>query len=441
MMGWKDCMLDPVGCTVGNVAGEAAQSTWDSFTQWVGQGLTDLASTVLATFSESTTPDFGVDWFTEYLDTLVLVSLPVLALFFVLQIITGVVRREVGYLGRALVGVVIGAAGVPIALALVDAMSSFVDAASAAIIRQHSPDGFQRMFEVSSLLAAGSAGGFVLVAMFLAIFAMFALYLVLLLRKVALIAIVVFAPLALVGWTWQATRSWLRRWVEVTVALLFSKFAMAVVFSLGLSAMGGAGADQGPAATIGDLLAGVVLFGIAAFAPWACFHFLHWAGAESATALQSVTHQGASSVRHQTSRAQHALHRATSAQESGGGLRTARASQSPHGVRRAADTVHTSNGSTASSHTSGAGTRPSKGTQAGASTGGSAAGGTIAAVQATHDVAKGVRNAGAQAGATAEQHVHEAGRSESPRSEQSPGSTTAERATRPDSSTRKEPGR
>src|SRR4051794_21715664 len=102
LMSWTDCMLDPVGCTVGNVAGDAAQSTWDSFTQWVGQGLADLASTVFATFSESTTPDFSVDWFSQYLDTLVLVSLPVLALFFVLQVITGVVRREVGYLGRAL---------------------------------------------------------------------------------------------------------------------------------------------------------------------------------------------------------------------------------------------------------------------------------------------------------------------------------------------------
>jgi hypothetical protein len=440
-MGWKDCMLDPVGCAVGNVAGEAAQSTWDSFTQWVGQGLTDLAATVFATFSESTTPDFGVDWFSEYLDTLILVSLPILALFFVLQVITGVVRREVGYLGRALVGVVIGAAGVPIALALVDAMSTFVDAASAALIREHSPGGFQRMFEVSSLLAAGSAGGFVLVAMFIAIFAMFALYLVLLLRKVALIAIVVFAPLALVGWTWEATRSWLRRWIEVTVALLFSKFAMAVVFSLGLSAIGGAGTDQEAAATIGDLLAGVVLFGIAAFAPWACFHFLHWAGAESATALHRTTHQGASSMRHQTSRAQHAIHRATSTQEHGGGLRTARGHQSSNGVRRAADSTQGPGSLAASSETNGASGGANKGAAGSASGGAGVAGGAIAAVKATHDVAKGIKDAGVQAGDATAQHVQEAGHSESPPSRRPSEASTAERATRPDPSPRREPGR
>jgi type IV secretion system protein TrbL len=184
-----------------------------------------------------------------------------------------------------------------------------------------------------------------------------------------------------------------------------------------------------------------VLFGIAAFAPWACFHFLHWAGAESATALQSATHRGATSMRHQTSRAQQAVQRATSAHESVGGPRLTGRTQSSNGVRRAADSSHGRTGSAPSSQSSGAAAGVGTAAQGGAASGGSAAGGTVAAVKTTYEVAKGAQNAGQQAGDATAQQVQQAQRSESPAPEQQPGSTTADRATRPDSSTRRGPGR
>ncbi len=444
-MGWKDCVLDPVGCTVGNVAGEAAESTWDSFTRWVAQGLTDLAATVFDAFSASTTPDFSTDWLRDYLDTLVLVSLPILALFFVLQVITGVVRREVGYLGRALVGVAVGAMGVPLALALVDGLSSFVDAASAYLIRTHSPAGFERLFETTALVTAASGGGFVLVALFLAIFAMFALYLVLLLRQVALLAIVVFAPLALVGWTWHSTRSWLRRWAEVTAALLISKFAMAVVFSLGLSAIGRTG-EQGTAATIGDLLAGVVLLAIAAFAPWACFHFLHWAGTESATAVHHATQRGTTTARQQATRAQQtmqqAVQRATATQQQGSQSQAADSGSRSLGVRRAQGPAGGGSTGAGQSGAKAAGTVSGGGAGAGggsaAAAGGGVGAGVGAGVQATHAVAKGIKQAGEQAGTATQEHTAEASGSSQQSPEPVRGSATSERATRPTPPTRKD---
>jgi hypothetical protein len=122
---------------------------------------------------------------------------------------------------------------------------------------------------------------------------MFALYFVMLLREIALLAFVVFAPIALVGWTWTATRHWLRRWVEVVAALLFSKVAMAAVFTLGVSATGAAG--QGNMSNLGTFLAGVLLVALAAFTPMLTFSFIHWAADQSYVAAHTMQ-QGSKGV-------------------------------------------------------------------------------------------------------------------------------------------------
>jgi hypothetical protein len=142
------------------------------------------------------------------------------------------------------------------------------------------------MLNITAMLSVGTLGGFLAMAVSLGIFATAALYFVMLIREVALVAFVVFAPIALASWTWTATRHWLRRWVEVVGALLFSKVAMAVVFSLGLSATGNT--DEHIEANIGTFLTGILLFAMAAFAPLATYSFIHWAGDQGHTAVQSL---------------------------------------------------------------------------------------------------------------------------------------------------------
>jgi hypothetical protein len=136
-------------------------------------------------------------------------------------------------------------------------------------------------------------GGFLITAIEFGILATMALYFVLIVREVALIAFVVFAPIAMASWTWSATRHWLRRWVELVGALLFSKLVMAVIFALGLSAMGNSG-EYGKA-SLGTFLAGSLLFAMAAFAPMATYSFIHWAGDQGQAALYAVQ-QGTAGV-------------------------------------------------------------------------------------------------------------------------------------------------
>lgn len=276
-MAWSDCLLNPVSCVIDNTAGSAATSVWDSFLRWAAGGLTEITAVVFKAFSSSTSPRFDQQWWTDNLGLMVAISLPLLVGLFVLQCVSAVVRREPGGLGRALVGVLIGTAGVPLAVAIVASCGRAVDEISLAILgNRATADGLKRMIDLSVVLSVGTLGGYMLVAVFLGLVATISLYVVMLLRDVAIVALVAFAPLAMVGWTWSATRAWLRGWVEIVGALVASKIPMSVVFVLGISATGNGGSTGG--ASIGTFLAGVLLLAMAALAPMATFSFIHWAG-------------------------------------------------------------------------------------------------------------------------------------------------------------------
>jgi hypothetical protein len=106
------------------------------------------------------------------------------------------------------------------------------------------------------------------------------------------------------SWTWSATRHWLRRWVEIVGALLFSKIAIAVIFALGVSATGVSG--QAATSSLGTFLAGILLVAMAAFAPLATFSFIHWAGDQGSAATHAMQQgtSGATAGRDQLEQAQ-----------------------------------------------------------------------------------------------------------------------------------------
>jgi hypothetical protein len=283
-MPWKECLLNPAECVQEAVDGTA----WNIFANGLAKGLTDMAINVFNKFSASTTPDFNQRWWRDNLDLIVTISLPLLVIAFVLQCAAAAIRREPARLGSAVFGALLGTAGVPFAIAVVVASGRMVDQIASAILG-HNPattQGFRRIVDITRVLYHATNGGFMIMAIEFAILATMALYFVMLIREVALVAFVVLAPIALASWTWTATRHWLRRWIEVVGALLFSKIIMAVIFTLGLSAIGNT--DQAGDSSLGTFLAGSLLFAMAAFAPLATYSFIHWAGDQGQSALYAV---------------------------------------------------------------------------------------------------------------------------------------------------------
>jgi hypothetical protein len=304
-MSWIECLFNPGACAVSAGKDAITDSVWDSFVSWLAKGLSQMTTDVFQTFSVSTTPDFSQNWWRDNLDLMVAISLPLLVIAFVLQCASAAIRREPARLGHAVLGALLGTAGVPFAVGIVAACGRLVDQISTGILNSTATTaGFERLLDITALLTVGTLGGFLAVAIGLGILATAALYFVMLIREVAIVAFVVFAPIALASWTWSATRHWLRRWIEVVGALLFSKVAMAIVFTLGLSATGSL--DQQGGAAIGTFLTGILLFGMAAFAPLATYSFIHWAGDQGHTALHALQQgtAGASAVKARLEQAQ-----------------------------------------------------------------------------------------------------------------------------------------
>jgi type IV secretion system protein TrbL len=293
-MDWTDCLINPVSCVVGSFGETAANSAWNSFLDWMASGLSDMSGTVFQRFSTSTSPRFDQQWWKDNLDLMIGVSLPILVAVFVLQCVSAVIRREPGRLGHAALGALLGTAGVPLAVGVISTCGKVVDEISLGILGTDATSaGLKRMTDIASVWTVASLGGFLLLAVELGLLAMFSLYFVMVVREVALLAFVVFAPVAMASWTWSATRHWLRRWVEIVGALLFSKIAMAVVFTLGISAFGASG--QGNASNLGTFIAGILLIAMAAFTPLVTYTFIHWAGDQGHAATR-VLQQGASGI-------------------------------------------------------------------------------------------------------------------------------------------------
>jgi hypothetical protein len=305
LVAWSDCLINPGTCLVSMGTDAVTDSWWNSFLDWMARGLTDVTSDVFQAFSLSTAPHFDQQWWRDNLDLMVAISLPLLVAVFVLQCVSAAVRREPGRLGHAVLGALLGTAGVPLAVAVVASCGQVVDEISTAILgNRATAEGLKRMVDISTVLTAGTLGGFILTATMLGLLASISLYFVMMIREVAIIAFVVFAPIAMASWTWSATRHWLRRWIEVVGALLFSKVAMAVVFTVGLSATGNAYGNN--EASLGTFLTGILLVAMAAFAPLATFSFIHWAGDQGSAAAHSLTQgtAGTSALRERFEQAQ-----------------------------------------------------------------------------------------------------------------------------------------
>jgi hypothetical protein len=100
-----------------------------------------------------------------------------------------------------------------------------------------------------------------LIAALLVAAAAVVIWIELLLREVAIYAVVLFFPLALAGLVWDASRAWSRRLAEMLAALIFSKFVIVAI--LALASGGLASGSEG----FGGVLVGASLLLVAAFAP------------------------------------------------------------------------------------------------------------------------------------------------------------------------------
>ncbi len=288
----------PVIASVCDAVGEGTASLiaapFDWLAQAMGQAAAWLFEAVWAVFDTTTLVDVTGSQYVAVYNVLFGVAIFVMLVFFCLQLITGLVHRDPMALSRAGVGLAKSVLGSFIAITLTATLLEVTDQLAIGIV-QATGNTMEGIGDRMALLAAGlttiniaSPGVGAIITIFLAglgIAGAGIVWFTLLIRKALLLVAIVFAPIALAGFTWDAAKGWFGRWAAFVVALIFSKLVIVVVFLVAIGQIS-APIDL-DLASISDPISGVVLMFIAAFAPYLTYKFISFVGFDMYHAMSS----------------------------------------------------------------------------------------------------------------------------------------------------------
>ncbi|MGV2984277.1 conjugal transfer protein TrbL [Microbacterium sp. AGC85] len=380
-------VISAVCDTVGQGAATLIAAPFDWLAQAMGGAAAWLFEAVWAVFDTTTLVDVTDEGYVGVYNILFGVAVFVVLIFFCLQLITGLIHRDPTALTRAALGAAKSILGSFVAIGLTGLLLEITDQLAVGIV-QATGNTMESIGDRITLLAAGFAGINIaapgvgaIVTIFLAGLAISAAAIVwfsLLIRKALLLVAIVFAPIALAGFSWDATKGWFGKWATFVIALILSKLVLVVIFLVAITQV--SAPIELDLASISDPIAGVVLMFIAAFAPYMTYKFVTFIGFDMYHSMSAEQE------------AKSALNRPVpvpSAPKSDGAKKV---------LDGAGDTP---TGGGGSAGPSAGGATPTASSAAPAATGGAAASGTAGASASGAKAGSGAAGAGAGAGAAA----------------------------------------
>ena len=288
----------PLVSTVCDTAGEAAASLVSAPFDWLagamGAAAGWLFEAVWSVFDTTTLVDVTSDEYVAVYNILFGIAIFVMLIFFCLQLITGLIRRDPTALSRAALGLAKSVLGSFVVITLTALLLEIVDQLCVGII-QAAGETTESMGDKIALLAAGLVGINIaapgvgaIITIFLAGLAIAAaaiVWLSLLVRKALLLVAIVFAPLAFSGASWDASRGWISKWTMFVIALICSKLVLVVMFLVAITQV--SAPIDGDLASVADPIAGIVLMAMAAFAPYLTYKFIAFVGFDMYHAIGS----------------------------------------------------------------------------------------------------------------------------------------------------------
>ena len=288
----------PVISSVCDAVGEGAASLIAAPFDWLAQAMGAAAGwlfeAVWSVFDTTTLVDVTSPEYVAVYNILFGIAVFVMLIFFCLQLITGLIRRDPTALSRAAVGLAKSVLGSFVVITLTALLLEIVDQLCVGII-QAAGETTESMGDKIALLAAGLVGINIaapgvgaIVTIFLAGLAIAAaaiVWLSLLVRKALLLVAIVFAPLAFSGASWDASRGWISKWAMFVIALICSKLVLVVMFLVAITQV--SAPIDGDLASVADPIAGIVLMAMAAFAPYLTYKFIAFVGFDMYHAIGS----------------------------------------------------------------------------------------------------------------------------------------------------------
>lgn len=299
-----------VSDSLGSVGGWAFDKVAEGIAGWVLGAVEFFVNGAIDFLRTSSTPDPNAAWFSgadsPYAAVRNVAGLLLVAFVF-LGVLQGLLQGDTGGMIRRVAGgVPTAVAGMVLTTTVVGHLLALTDAISEAVLAR---TGDQALHFLSGFgaTATSATGGFAAVLLGLvAAAAGLLLWIELIVRASLIYVLVAISPLSFAAIVWPATRSALRRTVELLLAVVFSKIVICIALAIGVAALSGAGtAGSGTAgggagfasnagASAGGLLVGAVLLGLAAFSPFIVLKIVPIA--ESALVAQGISHAPARGV-------------------------------------------------------------------------------------------------------------------------------------------------
>lgn len=271
--------------TVGEGTASLVAAPFDWLANAMGSAAAWLFESVWAAFDSTTLVDLTDPAYIDVYNVLFGVAVFVTLVFFCLQLMSGLIRRDPTALSRAVIGVAKSVLGSFVIITITGLLLEITDQLTIGVVHA-SGNTMEGMGDRIALLATGltainvgSPGVGAIVTIFLSALAISAAAIVwfsLLIRKALLLVAIVFGPIALAGATWDAAKGWFSKWVAFVIALILSKLVLVVIFLVAVAQV--SAPIDADLASISDPIAGIVLMFIAAFAPYITYKFLNFVG-------------------------------------------------------------------------------------------------------------------------------------------------------------------
>lgn len=279
-----NCSVLPTswGTCLSGVAGSIASNTFAAVARSFGEAATTAGNWLWSQIGSATAVSLGGPGFNLDLSIVASITGVVAVGLFVIQMIQSVLRRDGSGIGRGLRGLVIAFIGGGAAIASVNILLAATDQLSQGVVQVATGTNIQGLGRLllSTDLSTMSSPGLQLFLAILCLIAIVMIYAALVIRKVLIVVTAVFAPLAFAGSLADVTVSWTRKWIETTLALIFSKLLVVVIFVVGYGMLLSGTGQNGTGITqeLTQIVSGILILALAGLAPWMALRIVHFTG-------------------------------------------------------------------------------------------------------------------------------------------------------------------
>jgi hypothetical protein len=307
---------NPIGSFIDGVKGAftagadaVGQAALNAILHWLADSLSSACSTVMGELfkflDSSSSVTLTQGWWAgpraqHVLGSVGQIAGVLMVAFLLAVVIQGALAGEPGLMIRTAVKEVpLAVFGTVALVTIASLLLGLTDAASTMVLGD-APDNlghFLSGFGVSSNVLNGGLLGVIFFLLFLV--GALLVWIELIVRSSLIYLLIAAAPLTLAARVWPATRSAFRRLCEIGLALILSKFVIALALALGAAALAGGGPQDGTVGTAAGLdaaglLSGATLMLLAAFTPFVLLRILPIL--ETAVVAQGISHSPARAV-------------------------------------------------------------------------------------------------------------------------------------------------